>query len=252
MTCPDPDMIASFALGEAAGETSPRETAALRAHFQACAACAERYAEWSRIAIAGRLLQRESIAAAPCPDDNVFAEYLDGVLSPLARDSFEQHLGACGVCVQQLSAFFGALQEVSQPRPLGHIALAWVREGLNVLDSALEAFRPVPLQVSPVLRGEKGAPELAFEAEHRGISLRVTIQQGSASTVTLLLEIKQDSTGLPGCRIGLKSRGALLESRVTDPAGAVLLLGLSAGPYEIEAELPGEPVHFHVDIPAQA
>ena len=252
MNCPGNDTLAELAFSKVSGGTLPPDAGALATHIRTCTTCAAGHAQWLQIAHAGRAAMLDANKSSPCPDENRLAEYFDGVLASDERAHIEQHLAGCGPCVRQLCELHSILSESAQHVPLRRIALKWLREGLRVLETTAETLRPVTLSPAAVLRDSRLPEALRWETAQDGYHLEITVQRTSAGTLTLHLALRQGTSPVPGHRVSIREKGALLESRATDAEGMADFFGLIPSEYAVEVTLPSGPLTIAIAFPTES
>ena len=249
MNCPSAEHLSEWAFLSAAGIDSGPGADLLREHLAHCSACAKAYAESLSIAVAGREAHGAAVHVTPCPDENLLAEYYDGILPPLDCDRVEEHLATCADCVRQLSALHTVLVEAPQRVPRREIVLEWLRDGLRVIRQTAEALRSVDLALAPVLRSGAEPAALAWAAEQGDYTLRITLQQAAAQHLTLHLALHRSGEAASGHRVYVRADGELIESRTTGEDGVVTLLGLPVADYTVEVSIPGETLAIAITFP---
>jgi hypothetical protein len=250
MICPTSDTLSDLAFTAVNGNATMADAAKIHEHLKTCDDCAVAYTLWRDVANTGRAARSATLATDSCPEDNMVAEYLDGVISPVHRNTFEQHCATCATCARQLSDLHTLLTASTRPAPLYQIAMEWLRDGLGAIEEAAGTFQSVPLASAPVLKSNDAPTALSWEATHDQHVIKVTVQRNSPEQLTLYAALLFEGSAAPGLRVTVRSGGEILESRVTDDGGAVVQYGLPVSDYAIEIDLPGGPFAFSIEITA--
>ncbi|MBI3119897.1 MAG: zf-HC2 domain-containing protein [Candidatus Hydrogenedentes bacterium] len=242
----------------------------IQGHVRTCGACKALYSEWTGLLAETRTIQRSQRPPEACPEENIFAEYLDGVLSSAARKRFERHLAACGRCIEQLieTHDLSPARETAAP---ARIAVQWLKDGLKVLSLAKDILRPLELHPAPILGASVPPPPaspvagasspvpapaslptasslqptastLAWQMTQDGYDIQLTLQHATARRTTLHLVVLRDAAPVQGHRVSLRGDTTLLESRKLEPSGTVTFAGLDPAEYEVAIDLPGRPI----------
>ncbi|MBI2433272.1 MAG: zf-HC2 domain-containing protein [Candidatus Hydrogenedentes bacterium] len=266
MNCPTLDTLIQLAFSTRSGNGLTMEERAVQEHVQACGACGNAWAEWNGLLAETRILLAERRPRETCPEENLFAEYLDGVLSSAARRRFERHLAACGRCIDQLVETYGLIPARETAAP-ARIAVQWLKDGLKVLSLAKDILRPLELHPAPVL-GATSPPAphvagasspvpslppdsrlqtpdsktLAWQMTQDGYDIQLTLQHAKAQRTTLHLAVLRDAAPVHGHRVSLRGETTLRESRKLAPTGTVTFAGLDPAEYEVSIDVPERPI----------
>jgi anti-sigma factor RsiW len=275
MSCPDLRVLSQLL----DGELPPAETAAVRAHVDACTACP------TRLGRLERALEGVREAASAPRADALPADALPGCLSPEvvagwvtrtlpAREArgAETHLERCSRCLDEvlaaahMMAVMDALPsrpvpatlkarvasrwgDAAEPSPAG-LVLRLTRAGLALVERHVVAplldieLLGVP---APAVRAGAGTDALSFHIRAAEAEIQATVVP-AGETVALTLTLLRDGTPLVGQRVSLRKHARAIYSARTDAAGEVRPPRLEPGVYEVSC--PGIHTAFRLDLRA--
>ena len=103
MECPENEILFGFVDGDPSSSNS-----AVQRHVEQCGRCQREIDSIRTLDESIRKLMRAdplvSASSEKCPDAMLLAAYVDGKLSTAERDSIDQHLSCCDVCLDDLVA----------------------------------------------------------------------------------------------------------------------------------------------------
>jgi hypothetical protein len=168
----------------------------------------------------------------PCLDDNLLAEYVDGVLGRADRGEVERHLAACPTCLDEAVSLASLVHEVVPAPPLTEVALHLVGRGLHWLSRPAEGFSEEALSPVPVLSAATTeAPARRWTQTVGDTTLRFTASMPEHELLTLVVETVEAPSG---ARLALWLDGSMVESRPVGGDGCCTLRHLTPGNYTVE------------------
>jgi len=126
------------------GVLAPGDEAAVQAHLTHCARCealADELRSWRRTALAFASGEGAGGGARKsCPDATELGAYVEGKLTPGARQAMTQHLAGCSTCTGDLAALATELAEVEAVEVLDVEPVAGVARAQAVRTEARSGF----------------------------------------------------------------------------------------------------------------
>jgi hypothetical protein len=185
-----------------------------------------------------------------CMDDNLLAEFVDGVLSREELEAVERQLAHCAACLRKAVALAELAHELLPAPTLAEVVVGIARRGLRVLaypgsDFALHPLRPVPVLDAI------GETTLAqrWSMAQGGIHATFTLVAEDGGTATLELALERDGKPLEHGQVALRQEGLLLEALPLPAEGGISFQSLAPARYTLEWEdFEHEHARFVLDL----
>lgn len=253
MTHPPREMLVELAFARANGEDAPSLKSAEK-HAATCGPCRELLSTYLRTIEGLREVYAEGPERAitgACLDDNAFAAYLDGALSPEERDAAERHIAWCARCLEQLVECHDVAAEVARAaKSVLRYAIGMARDGLRILAHPETGFTPVALEPVPVLGPETPAKPCAWRQSAGSFTLEFTLTPEAQGAYTLALTLRGAKPG-QAIQVVLRREGALRQARPLPPSASLRFDNLAPGPWQLELIPPerAEALSIYLELP---
>ena len=272
---PSKEVLAELAFAMAHGAPLTRQMEAVAAFAETAPETKALLEEYLGVIRATQGVMSAPRDASPTVDDNLLAEYVDGVMEPSERERVEGLLARdpealrAGMALNELRRIVA-----DQPPSVLEYVIGVAAKGLRMLSHPETGFAletPVPV---PTLGGGPAIPTREFstftpnsesEAQVRGQSsftwiqfasnLRMTLTATHAEQerVDLTLRVNDTAGPLRGGRLTVRCNANLVQSELLPVDGTVSLRGLEIAAYDFEIVPPGgPPVRFAVRLSDQA
>ena len=232
MTCPETEHMIALALALENGEAPEKEGEACLRHVGECAECAAALARTRRLIAQFRATTAEPASDTPCLSNNVLAELVDEVLSPVEQAQAQRHLARCGACLENYMDLARLAEALTTPSP-GTVVLSLLRSGLRVLGGG-EGFAPRALAPATLLDDEAAGKACAWVQRDQGLELEFTAYHTGEDTATLQVRVASTGGFTPPLRLALRSEGCLCQSEALPLEQTVDLHDLQPADYTIE------------------
>lgn len=184
-----------------------------------------------------------------CLDDNTLAEFVDGVLTKVERESAEQHLACCHACLHNAAHLAELAAELAPARPMLQVVLGVARRGLELLQRPLEGFAEQSLQPVMVLGGEteaRAARGWTLSAEGMDADFLAVADEDA---IAVSVQLHRAGEPVKQSRVTLRCDEVMLESSPVPASGALTFYQLSPGRYTLEiTPQEGRPVEFALQL----
>ena len=206
--------------------------------------------------------QRPKSGRADCPDEEMLASYLIGVLTEVARAELEAHLSDCAICLDDLSAAYKTAQEnergtVSQRALERAMALVLPARGepdflelvVRLVKDSIELVTTSGQLASATapaeIRGKGKSPDggiLQVEKELEKFRITVEVERTEAELCQVAVKVKPKAGSVAdGIRLSLVCEGREQASYLARQGGAIFDR-IPPGEYRLAVSQAGRPV----------
>ncbi|MCC6144087.1 MAG: hypothetical protein IT368_09795 [Candidatus Hydrogenedentes bacterium] len=228
MTCPDTAELVALAVALANDEGASGEQLALLEHCGACPDCQRALQEIRALVQQFRASRRDASPGA-CLSDNVLAEMVDGVLTPVEQETAERHLAHCGKCLTEYVDLAKLVGELAAPRP-AEVVLRLFHKGLRLLGNVeLSSMRPVQ-----VLDDRLEEQASRWIQRHEDLALEFTAYHTSLYTLNLAVAVQERGSLQAPLRLNLRKDKHLFQSEMLPETGSLTIEDLGTGVYQVQ------------------
>lgn len=184
----------------------------------------------------------DCLDADACLDDNLLAEFVDGVLHPDDLPETEGHLAHCGSCLQKAVTLAQWTEELAPAPAWPQVVVGMMRKGLQLLAFPESGFTRRELTAVPVL--SSGAAEQAaavWSLADGEMLAEFAITTDGSGVATLCVKFQAAGIPVREGRVSLRLEEALLESLPLPATGEVCFRDLTPGSYVLELESEFQP-----------